>query len=89
MLGQEITYLDGDVRNLGGRTIRALELTLEYQDINGEKIHQETLRTIGSRISPSPLGPGEARHFQHAFEARPPGWNQRPPVVRIRGLLLQ
>ena len=94
-LGQSVTYLDGRLTNGGARTIRALELTIEFQDPYGQVVLRETFRPIGGgRPSPAdprsaPLKPGESRSFRAAFEHLPPDWNNALPQIRVSGLLLE
>ena len=94
-LGQSVTYLDGRVTNGGNRSIRALELTLEFLDPYGQVVLRETFRPVGGvRASPAgpraePLGPGESGDFRAAFEHLPADWNQAMPRLRISGLLLE
>jgi hypothetical protein len=94
-LGQSVTYLDGRVTNGGDRTIRALELTLEFQDPYGQLVLREVFRPIGGRralpADPrfAPLPPGQSREFRAAFEYLPADWNQALPKLRITGLVLE
>ncbi len=93
-LGQEVTYLDLAVSNRGNRTVRAMELTIEFHNAYGIVVLRETLRPIGApRPSPvrptGPLPPGDTREVRAAFEHIPAEWDRRPPEVRVTGLLLQ
>ena len=94
LLDQEVIYLDGNVSNRGDRTVRALELTIVFYNIDGEVVRRDTFRPVGSVFSPAatgrtaPLSPGQARDFRAAFENVPVSWNQRTPRVQITGLLL-
>jgi len=94
-LGQTVTYLDGRVSNGGDRTVRALELTIEFHDPYGQVVLRETFRPIGGgRPSPAdpraaPLPAGESRAFRAAFEHLPADWNQALPRLRVTGLLLE
>lgn len=94
-LGQSVIYLDARVTNGGGRTIRVLELTMEFQDAYNRVVLRETLRPIGggrpSLADPrsAPLHPGESRGFRAAFEHLPVDWNNAVPQIRVTGLLLE
>lgn len=95
MLGQEVVYLEGTLTNSGGRTLRAVELTIEFQDVYGQLVRREKFRPVGAppasaiaKLKP-PLPPGKSREFRAGFERVPPSWNQRTPAVRITGLLLE
>lgn len=94
-LGQSVIYLDARVTNSGSRTLRALELTMEFQDPYGRVVLRETLRPIGGGRSAladprsTPLKPGESRGFRAAFEHLPADWNNAVPQIRVTGLLLE
>ncbi|MGH9805118.1 MAG: hypothetical protein ACRD4D_08085 [Candidatus Acidiferrales bacterium] len=72
-LGQSVIYLDGRVTNGGNRSLRALELTIEFLDPYNQVVLRESFRPIGApRPSPAdprsaPLAPGESRAFRAAF----------------------
>ena len=94
-LGQSVTYLDGRVNNGGARSVRALELTIEFLDPYGQVVLREKFRPIGSG-RPSPADPrsaprpaGENRDFRAACEHLPADWNNALPLLRITGLLLE
>ncbi|HMD32241.1 MAG TPA: hypothetical protein VKG84_10055 [Candidatus Acidoferrales bacterium] len=87
MLSQEFTYVIGTVANDGPRSVRAVEVTVEFHDL----IHQLVLRETAGLFAPSagPLASGRERDFQLTFEHVPAGWNHEPPSIRITGLDLQ
>jgi hypothetical protein len=93
-LGQEVTYLDATLTNHGDRTLRALELTIEFRDVLNQVVLRETLRPIGAPAgapaaqSTPPLPPGETRDFRVSFDRLPKDWNRSPPTVRVSALLL-
>ena len=93
-LGQSVTYLDGTLTNSGPRTILALEVTIEFQDIYGRVVLREKCRPIGGGRPAAvgqpagPLGPGASRHFRAGFEHLPADWNRALPRLRVSGLLL-
>ena len=84
-LHQEVTTLNGEVVNDGQRSIRGLELSLEFFD----QMNQIALRETRSVVVPgaTPLTPGERRAFEVSFEHIPSSWNWRAPLLRITGLL--
>jgi hypothetical protein len=87
MLHQQFTYVVGSVTNTGTRTVRGIEVTVEFHDL----IQQLVLRGTAPVIPPAagPLAPGQERAFQLTFEGVPPSWNQHPPSIRVSGLELQ
>lgn len=95
MLGQEVIYLDGVLKNAGDKKIVALELTIEFKDPYGILVKRDTFRPVGAPRSTgfsafaSPLPAGESREFRAGFENIPASWNQGTPSVRITGLLLE
>lgn len=77
LMGSTLYYLDADVMNKGSRSIRRLELQLEFTD----PFHQVVLRGTENPVTPGepPLGPGKTRHIHVTFEHLPAEWNQSPP----------
>lgn len=94
-LGQEVVYLDATLTNAGPRTILALELTIEFEDLYRQVVLRESFRPIGGSrpisLGPpqGPLGPKQSRSFRAGFEHIPADWNRALPQVRVTGLLLQ
>src|SRR5436309_6284774 len=71
-LNQEVTTLAGELVNSGERTLREVELTVEFYD----QMNQIALRE--SRLAlrtGNPLRPGERRAFDVSFEHIPVAWN--------------
>jgi hypothetical protein len=83
-LHQEITTLSGDAINTGDRTLRDLEMTVEFSD----DLQQVVLRETRPILSPSAadMAPGERRSFEISFEHVPSSWNLELPMVRVSGL---
>jgi hypothetical protein len=87
MLNQEFTYVSGVISNDGGRTIRGLEVTLEFRDPFDQVVLRETQRLIGARAAP--LGGGARRDFQITLEHVPAEWDQQYPAIHVTGLVLE
>ena len=85
-LNQEFTYVTGTLSNDGARTIRALDVTLEFHDPFNQVILRENESLIGPKDQP--LGGGQRRDFQITLEHVPPEWNQQYPTIRVTGLAL-
>lgn len=85
-LNQEVTFLFGTVSNEGNRTLRDMEVTVEFRDLLNQLVLRETQRLFGAR--PAPLPGGQRREFQLTFERVPADWNRQYPSLRITGLLL-
>jgi hypothetical protein len=84
-LNQEVTILTGELVNTGERTLREVELTVEFYDDMNQIALRESHLALNSG-SP-PLGPGERQSFQVSFEHIPTSWNMQLPAVRVTGLL--
>jgi len=77
-LGGSITYLDARVINQGSRTVREIDLRLDFMDLVGQMVLRRTVRPVTSETAP--LGPGESRSLHVTFDHMPAEWNQAPPV---------
>ncbi len=80
-LGDRIVTMDAEIVNHGQKTVRYVELQLEFMDLYGTKV---VLQTHAFPVTPEgpPLRPGEARGFSVSFEQVPPDWNQAPPRTK-------
>jgi hypothetical protein len=81
---QEVTTLSGDVVNTGDRSLRVVELTIEFYD----DLRQIALRETRSVLAPgaAPLTPTERRGFEVSFEHIPSSWNMQQPAIHVTGL---
>jgi len=84
-LNQEVTILAGDLVNTGERSLREVELTVEFYDEMNQIALRESRLALHS--GNPPLGPGERRPFDVSFEHIPASWNMQQPIVRVTGLL--
>jgi hypothetical protein len=84
-LHQEVTILAGELVNSGERTLREVEVTVEFYDEMNQIALRESRLAINS-VGP-PLGPSERRSFDVSFEHIPTSWNMQQPAVRVTGLL--
>jgi hypothetical protein len=88
LLNQKFTYVAANLSNDGPRTIRSLEVTIEFYDPFKQVVLRDTDRII-DRTDP-PLGVAKAQDFQVTLEQRLPAeWNQQYPSIRVTGLLLE
>lgn len=83
-LRQEVTILSGDVLNSGDRSLRAIEVTIVFQD----EMQQIALRETRPLFAPAapPLNPGKSAKFEISFDHVPASWNMQIPSVRVSGL---
>lgn len=86
-LNQEFTYVSGDVSNDGARTIRALEVTVDFRDPFNQVILRDRQRIVSGRDQPLPGG--LRRSFQFTFDHIPDEWNHQYPAIHVTGLLLE
>jgi len=82
-LGGTVTYLDAQIANQGTKTVRRLDLQLEFVDMLNQVVLRETAHAITSR---TPLKPGETRAFRVSFDHMPADWNQAPPTITVKYL---
>ncbi len=85
-LNQEFTYVAGTLWNDGARTIRALDVTLEFHDPFNQVILRETESVVGPKDAA--IQGGQRRDFQITLEHVPVEWNQQYPSIRVTGLIL-
>lgn len=78
-IGDTITYLDARATNHGLRTVRELELRLEFVDTLDQVVLRDTARPVTRRVLP--LDPGQTRAFRVSFDHMPADWNQGPPRI--------
>ncbi len=86
-LNQDVTYISGVLSNDSVRTLRNVEVTLEFRDSLNQVVLRETRRLFGERARP--LGGGERRDFQIALDWVPSDWNRQYPSLRVTGVALE
>jgi hypothetical protein len=84
-LHQEVTTLAAELVNGGDRTLREVEVTVEFYDDMNQTALRDSRLAINSTAPP--VAPGETRAFDVSFEHIPTSWNMQQPSVRITGLL--
>jgi hypothetical protein len=78
-LEHTVTTFYGTVTNTGKQTVRQLEISLTFSDIEGKPVEQKSASPIGD--DDPPLMPGETREFQVSFDEVPAMWNQAAPQM--------
>jgi hypothetical protein len=86
-LNQEVTYVFCTVSNEGARTLREMEVTIEFRDVFNQVVLLEKRRLLGPHDPP--LAASQKRELQLTFEHVPDLWNRRYPSLRVTGLLLE
>jgi hypothetical protein len=85
-LQHTVTTVYGTVTNNGKKSVRYLEISLTFSDIEGKPIEQRTAAPISGDAPP--LQPGETRPLQLSFDQVPAVWNQAPPrMTPVRVML--
>jgi hypothetical protein len=86
-LNQEFTYVAGTISNDGARTLRGLEVSMEFHD----PFHQVILRETEQLITPAmhSLEAGQQSDFKITLEHVPAEWDQQYPSIRVTGLILK
>ena len=93
MSGGKLTYLDGQVRNTGNRTVNAVTVQVVFandEDL-APQIDTVPLTLIRMKepyidtgpVSAAPLKPGDEQEFRLTFEGVPDNWNMQMPEVRV------
>ena len=81
---QEITSLAAELVNNGNRSIKAVEIAVEFSDEMAQVVLRESRILFGGPSAP--IAPGGRREFEVSFEHVPPSWNMQQPVVRVTGI---
>jgi len=86
-LNQEVTFIFGTVVNNGPRSIRQIEVTVEFHDVFNQVVLRDTERLFP--VPSDPLAPGQQRDFQLSYEHISTQWNVQHPTIRVTGLDLK
>lgn len=87
LLNQEVTYVTAVLSNDGDRTIRDLEVTVEFRDVLSQVVLRDTRRPLSPRTPP--VEPLRRREIELTFEHIPEEWNRQYPAIRVTGLVLE
>jgi urease beta subunit len=91
--GAKVTYVDGQIKNTGNRTLTAITVQVGFHSDVGQYAQRlamplSLIRTrqpyvdIGP-VSAAPIEPGQQRDFRLIFDNVPADWNQQYPEVRV------
>ncbi len=98
-VGGNVTYLEGDLRNAGDRTVSGVALQVVFRNSLGEVAQRETLavkvhQQVGTYtdvvdLKAAPLKPGESRGFRLTFDHISADWNRVYPELTVVDATLQ
>jgi hypothetical protein len=80
-IGDRIFYFDAKVTNGGSKSVRTIELQLEYVDTLAQVVLRESAYPVTSRMPP--LEAGNTRAFRVSYDHMPADWNQAPPKIAV------
>ena len=91
--GGKVTYLDGQIANHGGQTLRGITVQIAFRNALKQIAQKETmpLNLIRTRepyvdtqpVRAAPLAPGSTREFRLIFDHVTDDWDQQYPEVRV------
>ncbi|HEX3104249.1 MAG TPA: DUF2393 family protein [Terriglobales bacterium] len=92
-VGASVTYIDGNIRNVGDKTVTHAAVRVTFKDAYGQVAQIEVvpiklLQTSGPYpdtvdLVAAPLYPGETKPFRLIFEHVSEQWNQAAPELKI------
>lgn len=85
-LHQEVTILNANIVNAGGKKVTAAAVTVEFSDGMNQVVLRETRGVLGT--PPAALAPGETRAFEISFDHVPYSWNMQQPAVQVTQITL-
>ena len=93
LAGGKVTYLDGNVANVGDRIVTGITVQILFRTYAHEVAQNETqsLKFIRVRepyvdlepVSAAPLGAGEQHAFRLIFDKVSPNWDGAYPEIRV------
>lgn len=91
-VGGESLYLDGQIKNVGPKTLTALTVQVVFHADDGSTVKIETMpmalvRTLEPYVDVQPIvadpvAPGQGKDFRLILENVPEIWNQKVPEIR-------
>jgi hypothetical protein len=81
-LGDDVFYVEGTVKNEGGKLVQHIELTFLFKDSLNQVVLKEARRAVDYK-SGRGLEPQKSTKFQVAFDRLPRDWNYVVPEVKV------
>ncbi len=93
-VGVSVSYLDGKVTNVGGKTVAGATVEAIFRNSMGQVVQRETLPLMlyhtglagfpdVAPLSAAPLTPNQTRDFRLTFEHISADWDQGYPELRF------
>ena len=92
--GQQVTYMEGKIKNNGNKTVNNVLLQIVFKDSLGQVVQREPgqrLMVITTRepyidtapLANAPLRPGQTKEFRQTFEHVSGDWNMQLPEITV------
>ena len=99
-VGASVTYLDGKITNVGGKTLSGVTVEAVFRNSMGQIVQREILPVMlyhtgiqgiadVAPLSAAPLMPNQTRDFRMTFEHISADWNQGFPELRFLKIATQ
>jgi hypothetical protein len=98
-VGASVTYIDGNIANIGDKTLTHVVVRVTFKDLYGqvaqiENVSIKLLQTSGPYpdtvdLAAAPLFPGQTKPFRVIFEHVSEQWNQAAPELKITDVTLK
>jgi hypothetical protein len=92
-VGATVTYVDGNIANMGARTVTGAVVEVTFKDDIGQLAQREevplrVLKTSGPYpeavdLNAAPLAPGQTQPFRLTFDSISAQWNRAYPEIRV------
>lgn len=86
-LGHTVVVIEGNIANLGQRSVRNVEINCVFRDLYQQEIARQQMTIVGR--SSGALAPGDTQPFRLAFDTVPEGWNQAMPSLFIAQIIFE
>ena|SRR5437588_3983992 len=91
--GQQVTYIEGKIKNNGNKTVNNVLLQIVFKDSLGQIVQREQQRLMviitrepyidTAPLSNAPLRSGQTKEFRQTFEHVSGDWNMQLPEISV------
>ena len=91
--GQQVTYIEGKIKNNGNKTVDNVLLQIVFKDSLGQIVQREQQRLMviitrepyidTAPLSNAPLRSGQTKEFRQTFEHVSGDWNMQLPEISV------